>query len=81
MHRISILKCFSSRLAVVFAQFIEARCKVHNEVVEAAPTGDAPTKSEWSIILFSNKVRFILDIWRYSISKVIKPFHYAVYVL
>ena len=36
------LKCFPSRLAVVFAQSIEARCKVENEdVVGAAPTGDA----------------------------------------
>ena len=43
------LKCFSSRLAVVFAQYmyIEAKCQMENEdVVGAAPTGDAPTTSE-----------------------------------
>ena len=38
-----------SRLVVVFAQSIEAMCLVENEdVVGAAPTGDAPTTSEWS---------------------------------
>ena len=43
----------SSRLAIVFAQSIEARCYVENEdVVGAAPTGDAPTTSEWSKILW-----------------------------
>ena len=48
MHRIPKLKWFSSRLAVVYAQSKEARCLVDNEdVVGAAPTGDAPTSSEW----------------------------------
>ena len=47
MHQIQKLNSFSSRLAFVFAQSIEARCKVENEdVVGAAPTGDAPTTSE-----------------------------------
>ena len=42
------LKCFSSGLAVVFAQSIDVRYEVENkDVVGAAPTGDAPTKSEW----------------------------------
>ena len=42
-----ILSC----LAVVSAQSIEAECWVENEdVVGAAPTGDAPTTSEWSKI-------------------------------
>ena len=46
-HQITKLKYFSSRFAVVFAQSIEARCYVENEdVVGAAPTGDAPTTSE-----------------------------------
>ena len=46
MHQIP--KCFSSLFAVVFAQSNEARCLVQNEdVVGAAPTGDAPTTSEW----------------------------------
>ena len=41
-------KLFSSPLAVVFAQSIEARCWVENEdIVGAAPTGDAATRSEW----------------------------------
>ena len=47
MHQISKLKCVSSRVAVVFVQYIEARCYVENEdVVGAAPTGDDPTSSE-----------------------------------
>ena len=34
--------------------------KVDNEdVVRAAPTGDAPTTSEWSIILLPNNVSYI----------------------
>ena len=42
------LKCFSSRIAFVFAQSIEAMYQVENvDVVGAAPTGDAPTTSEW----------------------------------
>ena len=46
------LKRFSSRLAAVLAQSIEARCYVENEdVVGAAPTGNAPTTSEWSTFL------------------------------
>ena len=44
-------KCFSSRPAVAFLQYIEAKCYVENEdVVGAAPTGDAPTTAEWSTI-------------------------------
>ena len=40
----------SSRLAVVFAQSIGARCYVENEdVVGAVATGDAPAISEWVI--------------------------------
>ena len=42
-----------SRLALQFfvVQSIEARCWVKNEnIVGAAPTGDAPTTSEWSTI-------------------------------
>ena len=66
MHQISKFKCFSSRLVVVFAQSNGVRCEVENEdVVGAAPTGDAPTTSEWSTILLPTKVRLILDTWRY----------------
>ena len=46
------LKRFSYCLAAVLAESLEARCQVENEdVVGAAPTGDAPTTSEWSTIL------------------------------
>ena len=63
MHRITKFKWFSSRLAVVCAQSIEARCKIGNEdVVGAAPIGDAPATSEWSTILLPIKVQLILEI-------------------
>ena len=56
-HQIPILKCFSFRLALVIAQFIEARCYVENEdVVGAVPTGNAPTTSEWSAIWLPTEV-------------------------
>ena len=65
MHQITNFICFSSRLAVVFVQYTEAKCYVENEdVVGAAPTGDAPTTSEWSTIWFSIKVWLILETWR-----------------
>ena len=65
MHQIANLKCFSSRRAVVFVQSNEARWLVENEdVVGAAPTGDAPTTSEWLTILLSTKV-LILETLRY----------------
>ena len=32
------------------------------DVVGAAPTGDAPTTSEWSTILLHTKVRLILEV-------------------
>ena len=64
MHQIPKLKCFSSRFAVVLAQYIEAKFWVENEdVVGAAPTGDAPTTSEWWTIYLPTKVRLILDTW------------------
>ena len=60
----SKLKCYSSRLAVVFAQTIEARCLVENEdMVEAAPTDDAATASEWSTFVLPTKMRLILEVW------------------
>ena len=65
MHEIAKLKCFSSRVAGVFAQSIEARCYVENEdVVGAPPTGDAPTTSEWTKMLLPTKVRLILEFWQ-----------------
>ena len=55
---------FLSRLAVAFAQSIEARYQVDNEdVVAAAPAGEAPNTSEWSAILLPTKVRLMVDIW------------------
>ena len=58
-------KWYSSRLAVVCAQSTEAKCLVDNEdVVGAAPTGDAPMTYELSTILLPTKVRLILETWR-----------------
>ena len=46
MHQAPELKCFSWP-AVVFEQYIEAKCEVKNEdVVGAAPTGCAPIGHE-----------------------------------
>ena len=56
---------FSSHLVLPLSQSIEALCLVENEdVVGAAPTGDAPTTSEWSAILLPTKVQLILEIWQ-----------------
>ena len=61
------LRRFSFWFAAVFAESLEARCQVeYEDVVGAAPTGDAPTTSEWSTILLPTKVRLILEILRYS---------------
>ena len=58
-------KCFSSCLAVVFTQSIEARSLVENEdVVGAVLTGEAPTTSECSTILLP-KVHLTLEVWWY----------------
>ena len=52
------------RVAVVFAQSIEACCQVENkDVVGAVPTIDAPTTSEWSTSLSPTKVQLILKAW------------------
>ena len=45
-HHIPKFKCFSSRLAVVFGQSIDAKCKIGNK--DATLTGDGPTAFEWS---------------------------------
>ena len=46
---------------------LKSSVKSKNEdVVGAAPIGDAPTTSEWSTILLPSQVRLILEIWRYS---------------
>ena len=50
---------------IVSTQSIEAKCYVENEdAVAEAPTGDAPTTSEWSTILLPTEVWLILKIWR-----------------
>ena len=55
-------------LQLSFVESFEVMYKVENEdVVGAAPTGDAPTTSEWSTILVPTKVRLILEVWRYTI--------------
>ena len=63
-YQIPNLKRFSSRLAVVSALSIEARCQVENDVVVAALTCDAPTTSEWSPILLPTIMGLILEVWR-----------------
>ena len=56
---------FSSPVAVVFAQPVEARCLVENDdAVEAASIGDAVTTSEQSTSLLPVKLRSIVEIWR-----------------
>ena len=51
--------------------FVVSSCRclcavVKNEdVVGAAPAGDAPTTSEWSTSLLPTKMRLILQIWQY----------------
>ena len=66
--QVELFNYFSSRLAVVFVQYIEARCLVKKQdVVGAAPTGDAPTTSEESTMLLSTKTRLILEIWGYRL--------------
>ena len=66
MHQTPKLNHFSFRPADVFTQSIEVRCWVENEaVVGAAPTGDAPTTSEWSTILLPTKMHLILEILWY----------------
>ena len=37
----------------------------NEDAVGAAPTGDAPTTSEWSTISLPTQVRLILETWRY----------------
>ena len=59
---------FSYCLTAVFAESLEAMCQVENgDVVGAAPTGDAPTTSEWSTVLLPIKMRLILEILRYIV--------------
>ena len=59
-HKIPKLKWFSFGFAVVFVKSTNAICQVEGEdVVGAAPAGDAPTTSEWSTSLVPAKVLLI----------------------
>ena len=58
LHETPKLRFFLTRLAVVFAQYIEAKCSVENEdVVGATPI------SEWSIISLPTKVHLTVYIY------------------
>ena len=80
---------FSFRLAVVFAHSIEAKYSVENEdVVGAAPKGDAPTTSEWPTIWMPTKARLILEVLRYilsyvwqSINETLDHFRYDIHLM
>ena len=55
-------------LQLPLPNLFEARCYVENEdAVGAAPTGDAPTISEWSTILLPTKVSLISEVWLYLV--------------
>ena len=43
--------------------------RMPEDAVGAAPTGDAPTISEWSTSVLSTKVRIILEVWRYVVTR------------
>ena len=46
-------------------QSIEDNGYVENEDVDgAAPTGDDPNTSEWSMIVLPTKVRLVSEVWR-----------------
>ena len=59
-HKIPKLKCFSSRLAVVFDQSTEDRCQAENEDVVVSATSVTS-------ILMPTMVRLILDVWWYFV--------------
>ena len=62
----SMMVSLPTHICVTRPQWVKAMRSVENEdVVGAAPTGDAPTTSEWSAILLPSKVRLILENWRY----------------
>ena len=53
-----------SPLSLQFSSHNILKCSVENEdVVGAAPTGDAPTTSEWSTIPLPTQVCLILETW------------------
>ena len=52
-------------LQLSLCNILKPGVKPSEDVVGAAPTGDAPTTSEWSTIYLPTKVRLILETWRY----------------
>ena len=53
-------------LLLSLCNILKPGVKFENEdVVGAAPPGDAPTKSEWSTIVLPTKVRLILEVLMY----------------
>ena len=58
-------KSCSCLCAIYWNLVIEGWCQMkHEDVVGAAPIGDAPTTSDWSTILLPTKGRLILVIWQ-----------------
>ena len=58
-----LLKDYRIVLRLSLPNPLKPDVKVESEdVVGAAPTGDAPTASEWSTILLPTKVRLILEV-------------------
>ena len=64
-HQIPPLKCFTSRLAVVFAQSIEAGFFVDNKDVVGAPTGDTQLRLSDQKIVLPTKLSLMLKVQRY----------------
>ena len=62
-HQIQIFKCFCLVLQLSLPNPLNSGINsIGNEdVVGAAPAGDAPTTSEWSSILLPSRVRLILE--------------------
>ena len=65
MHQIPKINCFLSCRAVVFLHWSLVLSGAWRYIVGPAPTGGAPTTSEWSTILLPTKAHFILEVWRY----------------
>ena len=63
--QLSLPGTYNTQYVPVFTQSIEDRYQVEDEdVVGAAPTGDAPTTSDRSEMLLPTKVWLISDDWR-----------------
>ena len=68
VHRHSLSQVTSFMQLGMLCQSTEALCSVKNEdVVEAAPTGDAPTTSELSTISMPIKVPLMIEVRQYFI--------------